>query len=131
LFAVIGTNFGTGDGSTTFNLPDMRGEFVRGYDPGGVRDPEGVTRGLGKHQAATGIPNLYTYRSGSTVNILAGIGPESPANVTSATSTDGEISVQPVYGRLKEALEVVSASVPAQHRTRPTNINLLPCIRYR
>ena len=32
LFAIIGTTFGVGDGSTTFNLPDLRGEFVRGWD---------------------------------------------------------------------------------------------------
>lgn len=30
LFAIIGTNFGVGDGSTTFNLPDYRGKFLRG-----------------------------------------------------------------------------------------------------
>ena len=30
LFAVISTNFGVGDGSTTFNLPDYRGLFLRG-----------------------------------------------------------------------------------------------------
>ena len=34
LFAVIGTAYGTGDGSSTFNLPDLRGEFVRGFDNG-------------------------------------------------------------------------------------------------
>ena len=32
LFAIIGTTFGEGNGSTTFNLPDLRGEFVRGWD---------------------------------------------------------------------------------------------------
>jgi microcystin-dependent protein len=32
LFHVIGTNFGDGDGKTTFKLPDLRGEFIRGYD---------------------------------------------------------------------------------------------------
>lgn len=30
LFTVIGTTFGAGDGSTTFNTPDLRGIFVRG-----------------------------------------------------------------------------------------------------
>jgi microcystin-dependent protein len=30
LFAVIGTSFGVGDGSTTFNLPDLQNEFIRG-----------------------------------------------------------------------------------------------------
>lgn len=34
LFSRIGTTFGVGDGSTTFALPDMRGEFVRGWDNG-------------------------------------------------------------------------------------------------
>jgi len=32
LFAVIGTRYGTGDGATTFGLPDLRGEFIRGWD---------------------------------------------------------------------------------------------------
>ena len=31
LFYAIGTTFGAGDGSTTFNLPDLRGEFIRGW----------------------------------------------------------------------------------------------------
>jgi microcystin-dependent protein len=34
LFAIIGTNYGTGNGSSTFNLPDLRGEFIRGFDNG-------------------------------------------------------------------------------------------------
>lgn len=34
LFAKIGTTYGAGDGSTTFNLPDLRGEFIRGWDNG-------------------------------------------------------------------------------------------------
>ena len=34
LFNAIGTTFGAGNGSTTFNLPDLRGEFIRGLDSG-------------------------------------------------------------------------------------------------
>ena len=34
LFAAIGTNFGNGNGSTTFNVPDLRGEFIRGVSDG-------------------------------------------------------------------------------------------------
>jgi len=37
LFAVIGTTYGPGDGSTTFNIPDLRGRTVAGIDNmGGV-----------------------------------------------------------------------------------------------
>ena len=32
LFAVLGTSYGSGDGSTTFNLPDLRGRVVAGVD---------------------------------------------------------------------------------------------------
>jgi microcystin-dependent protein len=32
LFSLAGTTFGSGDGSTTFNLPDLRGRFVAGLD---------------------------------------------------------------------------------------------------
>ena len=48
LFAAIGTTFGAGDGSTTFNLPDLRGEFIRGLDDGRGVDPG---RLLGSAQA--------------------------------------------------------------------------------
>lgn len=34
LFGRIGTTYGAGDGSTTFNLPDMRGLFARAWDDG-------------------------------------------------------------------------------------------------
>lgn len=33
LFAAIGTTYGSGDGSTTFNLPDGRGRVLAGMDP--------------------------------------------------------------------------------------------------
>lgn len=39
LFAWLGTHYGAGDGSTTFNLPDMRGLFPRGWDDGRGLDP--------------------------------------------------------------------------------------------
>ena len=43
LFAAIGTVFGAGDGALTFNLPDLRNEFIRGTGP---------ARPLGTKQAA-------------------------------------------------------------------------------
>ncbi|MDR1311578.1 MAG: tail fiber protein [Burkholderiaceae bacterium] len=39
LYAVIGTQYGNGDGSTTFNIPDDRGLFIRGWDGGRQYDP--------------------------------------------------------------------------------------------
>ncbi len=47
LFAVVGTTYGAGDGSSTFNLPELRSEFVRGFDDGRVS-----TRAVGSTEAA-------------------------------------------------------------------------------
>ena len=50
LFSVIGTTFGAGDGSTTFKLPDYRGDFLRGY-------LSGTSSAIGTRQAE-GLPNI-------------------------------------------------------------------------
>ena len=45
LFSVIGTTYGTGDGSTTFNLPDTMGRTIVGVDGiGGVSPANRVTK---------------------------------------------------------------------------------------
>jgi microcystin-dependent protein len=44
LFAVLGTSHGQGDGSTTFNLPDYRGRFLRGVTTDVTRDPDFASR---------------------------------------------------------------------------------------
>jgi hypothetical protein len=45
LFAAIGSAHGSGDGATTFVLPDYRGRFLRGADNGVGRDPDRAARG--------------------------------------------------------------------------------------
>ena len=48
LFSAIGTTYGVGNGTTTFNLPDFRGVFLRGLDSGRGLDP---SRAIGTYQA--------------------------------------------------------------------------------
>lgn len=44
LFSIIGTTWGIGNGSTTFNIPDCRGLFLRGVDGSAGRDPNSSSR---------------------------------------------------------------------------------------
>ena len=44
LYGAIGVAHGAGDGSTTFNLPDHRGRFLRGYTTDTSRDPDLASR---------------------------------------------------------------------------------------
>ena len=44
LFAAVGVAHGSGDGATTFNLPDYQGRFLRGVDHGSGRDPNASAR---------------------------------------------------------------------------------------
>lgn len=50
LFAAIGTTYGVGDGITTFNVPDLRGEFIRGFDAGRGVDSGRVFASAQGHQ---------------------------------------------------------------------------------
>src|SRR5690606_25444111 len=64
LFAAIGTTFGTGDGVTTFNLPDGRGRVVAGKDNMGGsaagRLTNAVSGGTGTTLGAAGGSESYT-----------------------------------------------------------------------
>ena len=62
LFAKIGTTFGTGNGSTTFNVPDLRGQFIRGWDDGRGVD---TGRGLGSDQDQAIQSHGHTGSSGA------------------------------------------------------------------
>ena len=61
LFTAIGTTFGSGDGSTTFNVPDLRGEFLRGWDHGKGTDSG---RSFGSSQADELKAHTHTITSG-------------------------------------------------------------------
>ena len=103
LFSAIGTTFGTGDGSTTFNLPDLRGEFIRGWDNSKGTD-SGRTFGssqadeLKSHRHESSATDTYSAQ-------LLGAGATGAAALGYYTGYTGGAE------------------------TRPRNIALLPCIK--
>lgn len=47
LFAIIGTTYGSGDGSSTFNIPDLRGRVIAGQDDMGGSSANRLTNQTG------------------------------------------------------------------------------------
>lgn len=83
LFAVIGTSYGAGDGSTTFNLPDRRDRFGVGA---GSTYARGATGGAASATTSTSGAHDHTGATGSTTLTESQI----PAHThTGTTSTDG------------------------------------------
>lgn len=104
LFSAIGTTFGVGDGSTTFNLPDLRGEFIRGWDDG-----RGVDSGR-----VFGSAQAHAYQSHThTITRGAHGGDGDDAAIAAGT-----------YGSFNTGASGSSSE------TRPRNIALLYCIKY-
>lgn len=104
LFTAIGTTFGAGDGSTTFNVPDLRGEFIRGWD-----DSRGVDSGrvFGSAQADDFKAHTHQVKYDPARLNGGGGGPavDWGSSLSTTTSTGGA-------------------------ETRPRNIALLACIKY-
>lgn len=104
LFAAIGTTFGVGDGSTTFNLPDLRGEFIRGWDDGRGVDSARV---FGSAQAHAYPSHSHAITRGSA----AGAGDDAAI----ASGTSGSFN---------------TGTSGSGSETRPRNIALLYCIKF-
>lgn len=104
LFAAIGTRFGSGDGSTTFNLPDLRSEFIRGWDNG-----RGVDAGrlFGTWQADEIKSHNHSFSFRSISNNSGGGGIDDAGGGMTSYAT------HPAGG----------------NETRPRNIALLYCIK--
>lgn len=61
LFAALGTTYGTGDGSTTFNLPDLRGRVTAGKDDMGGTSANRLTSPInGDNLGAAGGSESHT-----------------------------------------------------------------------
>ncbi|WP_235914192.1 phage tail protein [Curvivirga aplysinae] len=119
LFDAIGDLYGAGDGSTTFNLPDLRGRFVRGWDDTGTID---IGRQFGSLQDDQLQGHGHTIRGGS--------GTESPS-----LGNNGNVNSKWNYAGARSG--VVTNLTTNGHgtpkvgdETRPKNIALLPCIKF-
>ncbi len=69
LFAVLATTFGVGDGSATFNLPDLRGRAMFGQAAAGTFATLGSTGGA---ESATLPAHTHTLAAGATVTDAGG-----------------------------------------------------------
>jgi len=123
LFAAIGTRFGAGDGHSTFNLPDLRGEFPRFWD-----DLRGVDAGrvLGSWQSDA-IRNItaqmYLYgQDGSSSQGAFGFRKQGERGLVWSRNDNNA-------GVVMDFWLDASKVVPTAQENRPRNIALLACIK--
>lgn len=114
LFGRLGTTFGTGNGSTTFNLPDLRGEFIRGFDDGRGVD-SGRTFGTAQAGQADAASHSHSY---GRLSIAA------TRYINDLGSGGGGVAVHNVS---EDAASTSGTSTLAGH---PRNVALLACIKY-
>lgn len=69
LFSVIGTTYGAGDGSTTFNVPDCRQRFIIGLAAAGTGSTLGGTGGTIDHVHSVDPPNTTSSASANITNV--------------------------------------------------------------
>ena len=121
LFAAIGIVYGNGDDSTTFNLPDLRGEFIRGWDDGRGVDPG---RELGSEQD-------YDWKgfSMNTVGQNATVGTYSHGPLDMGKSTTGYTDGGIFTGKWDNPGTTVGIKWD-DSELRPCNIALNYCIKY-
>jgi microcystin-dependent protein len=131
LFAAIGTTYGVGDGLTTFNLPDLRGYFVRGAGTNGDGTASGTFAAKQghayknhAHTAASDTQGLHAHNSpggGYSGNWVSGGSGQSPATQTSTLSD--------YQGSHAHTITVNTSTTGDATETRPANIAMLYCIK--
>lgn len=115
LFAALGTLYGDGDGATTFVLPDLRGEFLRGADLG-----RGVDVGRVVGGAQEGAVQAHKHGTRTSAS------PGSSMNVQDFLP----VRIGAAGGRAPVGGEVSDWGVEAGGvETRPRNVALLACIK--
>jgi len=124
LFNIIGTTYGSGDGSTTFNVPDLRGEFLRGTGTNSHKN-QGNGSNVGEHQDGTEIPNMYAQGAGGGYirYITSGTTATSLKNYDSSVGTGN-------YNRYSGQSSAETGTYTLNYTSRPTNTSVLYCIKY-
>ena len=88
LFTTIGTTWGAGDGTTTFNLPDLRGKVPRGVAASGTGNVLGSSVGADTH-LHTGPSHTHAFSvDGDTT--LAGAHTHVPPHGATHTASGGD-----------------------------------------
>lgn len=87
LFAVIGTRYGAGDGSTTFNVGDSRGMFIRGWDNDRGLDPG---RALSSEQQGQNAAHTHGAAAESVPDHVHSASTDTQGNHVHAATTDAQ-----------------------------------------
>lgn len=108
LFALISTTFGVGDGSSTFNLPDLRGNVPVGKDTG-TFNALGATGGEETHTLTTTEMPAHTHTQpwitgGSGTSGIMGGGKDTPGSVIGGNPATGSAGSDGAHNNLQPYL---------------------------
>lgn len=128
LFGAIGTKHGNGDGSTTFNLPDYRGRFLRGRDGGAGRDPDASSRTAMATGGSTGDAVGSVQVDATDVNGLGISDPGHRHSFTNNLGNFGGFGIIPdngtQHGDLTNFATTGVSIISSDTETRPINANV-------
>ena len=129
LFGIIGTTYGAGNGSSTFNLPDLRGEFLRGTGTNNTTGYSGAR--VGSHQNPTQHLNIFIQNSDKNLTTSGVSGNSSSAglNMDSSTSVQANTNGLAVYYKPDRYFDPVGWDWPRYYTSRPTNTSVQYCIK--
>lgn len=127
LFTVIGTTFGVGNGSTTFNLPDDRGLVDRGWDDGRGYD-SGRLFGSEQGDAIREISGGLAFHGSGTGTVLQSSNGAFIPGI--ARTSYGASSLTAGAGSFDSANFSAAAVVPTAAENRVKNRAYLPIIKY-
>lgn len=126
LFTNIGTTWGSGDGSTTFNLPDLRGMFLRGTGTNATGSSSGaVGPSVGAYAADTYLNHSHAITDPGHVHT---VGLASASNISAAS---GQVNNKVDNGSSSSATTgiTVNTSTTGGTETKPKNYGVLYIIK--
>jgi microcystin-dependent protein len=130
-------NYFGGNGSTTFAVPDLRNEFLRGYGE--------LSNEIGMHQDATEMPSMWAWHNTSNNYKYIAMNFKSDESTYAMNTDEANFNIDASGNVTRKYMDIKSGAMTTQtpteadigttkaaysYTSRPTNVAVLYCIKY-